>query len=583
MTEEDASTTAAAAANTVSSSKLKALARRRRILAKGKERMSIANGEVVAGSSSGSGAAADSSSSSSSPTSPLSSSSSPKADEVVTKTTTKIDSEKSTATASEEDVVSGTTSTGTTSTSSGAARLAQIRRRRYNKKKLAEAELEAKVEKNDVEKKDSPDLSKTSTSVDTVVETKDPLLDNIDKGKVGESDGKVPVSSLDDVNTSPTTDKEEGKFTTDSTDGKVVVDKKKYLGVAKMRRMKLAEQKAAAAAKSGGTNKDQSNTPVAGSSSSTPTLSLASRKTPIIFQLLTISCLFLCGFDVGMQNRPTDEMDTLVHRNFAPAQRIIGWRTKTDHDQDASDGDISSKSRKKNPGQATLISEGDERQQDIGSGEGGEEDEFGSGGQSSPVGADEISSTDGSSFDNIDPIFRVDLDEFTQGSGFLLAAARLAVRCHRLLVHLCLTLPMKTIRSVLSIPLNFLSNPPVLFLAALFIRYVGGTVLGGKTSGNDGGRPSVVDGVEGEDVGKTKGGSGGLPDIMGIGKGMVKGYVRKNFPSVVLLFSVLTEAKNDMMIVLCGMMLGLAIPASRSFTVDNSFTGAGRGETVGEL
>jgi len=287
---------------------------------------------------------------------------------------------------------------------------------------------------------------------------------------------------------------------------------------------------------------------------------------------------------VGMQNRPTDEMDTLVHRDFVPAQRILGWRTKTDHDQDVSDGDMSSNSRTNDVGQTTIIRGRDERQQDIGLGEGGEEDEFGSGGQSSPVGADEISSTDGSSaFDNIDPIFRVDLDEYTQGSGFLLAAARLAVRCHRLLVHLCFTLPMKTIRSVLSIPVHFLSNPPVLFLAALIIRYVGGTVLGGKNSGNDGGKPSAVDGVEGEDAGKTKGGSGGLPDIMGIGKGMVKGYVRKNFPSVVLLYSVLTEAKNDMMIVLCGMMLGVAIPASRSITVDHSFTGAGGGESVGEL
>ena len=50
------------------------------------------------------------------------------------------------------------------------------------------------------------------------------------------------------------------------------------------------------------------------------------------------------------------------------------------------------------------------------------------------------------------------------------------------------------------------------------------------------------------------------PDFVSMAKNFVKKFVQGNFPKVVMAFTILKDAKNDMFVVLCGLFVGLIFP-----------------------
>ena len=156
---------------------------------------------------------------------------------------------------------------------------------------------------------------------------------------------------------------------------------------------------------------------------------------------------------------------------------------------------------------------------------------------------------------NIDPVFKVDLDDLTAGDGFLMAAARMAVAGHRMLTYLFFTLPLSFLTGLFALPRRIFVNPPILFLCAVLIRYIGKHVLGGSS-------PDLDQLLEAEmnesDAMKSKEGVvEGIAntDFVSMGTNFVKNFIKSNFPMVVLVYTIFQDARLDMFVIFCGFFL----------------------------
>eukprot|EP00559_Dactyliosolen_fragilissimus_P007988 CAMPEP_0184870196 /NCGR_PEP_ID=MMETSP0580-20130426/36818_1 /TAXON_ID=1118495 /ORGANISM="Dactyliosolen fragilissimus" /LENGTH=578 /DNA_ID=CAMNT_0027372169 /DNA_START=9 /DNA_END=1745 /DNA_ORIENTATION=- len=396
-----------------------------------------------------------------------------------------------------------------TRSTSGASRLAQMRRRRYKKVSTV-----TNVTADD----DNPPMIKQTklTAEDATITIKPSSTEMSD--------------TIQNVETSTT-------------------NKKKYMGVAKMRRKMLAEQKAATQQDHQVKNDDDIQFKVKPRPIHVP-------RAPVFFQLLTVICIFLAGFDVGLQNHPSSQKIRTLHGDLSIVDNGIGIFSLFQFKASETNTIFSNKK---------TVHDSTTWDQSLGQ----DEDEFQTITKKSPRGASHPKYNDETQ-QNIDPIFRVDLDYLTSGPGFLMAVTRLAVKFHRFLTYIFLTIPMNTFKTTISLPQKVLANPPILFLCALIFRYLGKHVLGGSipdldevvnahSAGSDNATSSKPDGDNTGGV-KKRGGSSGIPDVLDLGKNLVKNYFTSTFPTLVFIYSLWKDARSDMYIILCGLFVGLVVP-----------------------
>ena len=388
----------------------------------------------------------------------------------------------------------------TKSSSTSAARIAQMRRRRY--KKAAE-EAAAKEEANAEESAADAALSEENVAKEegsNVVSTKE----------------EVPVPAPAPA---PSTDGNE------LSEG----DTKKYMGVVKMRRKKAAEKRK---------NEDSAiENDLKELEKKIPKMlkpkpvALA----PIMFQLFTVIFLFFAGFDVGIQNHAIVKQEVPhIHANLSYVEHGIGAKK------------IFGKGKSDNQNVLT----------NLGSVDFAEEDEFGDL-KSKPAGATSDIIQDA----NVDPLFGVDFDQLTAGSGIFFTIARFAVSIHRTLSYLFFLLPLSIFRSILAIPKRLFVNPPVLFLCAVIIRYVGKYVFGGNVPKLDDMIEAEVKAVETKEKPDLASNIAST-DFLSMGKNFAANYAKTNFPKVVMVFTIFKDARSDMFVVLCGLFVGLIAPAN---------------------
>mmetsp|Transcript_1655 Transcript_1655/g.3023 ORF Transcript_1655/g.3023 Transcript_1655/m.3023 type:complete len:515 (+) Transcript_1655:118-1662(+) len=350
----------------------------------------------------------------------------------------------------------------------------------------------------------------------------------VDGGKSESEEKEVSVATEDVKDAADETTAEDDRDKT-SPSG----EKKKYMGVAKMRRKLAAEKKKTEEAVIEDELKElEEKIP-----------KILHRKTvtlaPVMIQLFTIVFLFFAGFDVGIQNHAIVKQEVPhVHTNLFYVDHGIGIQKMFGQKKSSASEDILMGLKE----EVKIVDEYEE------------EDEFASG-KGKPLGA----STEGNNVkENVDPIFGVDFDKLTAGSGFFFTAARLAVSIHRTLTYIFYLWPLSVIHSILSVPRKLVGNPPVFFLCAVIIRYLGKHVLGGNIPNLDEMIEAEVkaDKVENEkpDLAST--------DFVSMGKNFISNFLKGNFPKLVMVYTIFKDARSDMFIVLCGFFVGLIAPTN---------------------
>jgi len=414
---------------------------------------------------------------------------------------------------------------------SNAARIRAARQRRYGKKSTATlgatpSTPSAKPATTSTPKTENPVTGEVSVSTSNV---------ETDPERV-ESDGqkeRVPKAATE-VTTSAAEDNPTALATAAGT-----TTKKRYVGVARMRRNMLVKKKMEENNDLGASNTANSDSAKASlssdgkSSKRTASASSASivkaglspikvQTFPIYMHMIVILLLFVAGFDVGVQQFHVD-VDVrsqvavqeygvpFVQRNPWHPLKPITTRKGSNEDLEEKISSVSSLS-----GTAFL------------------QDEF-----NEEIDEEYIPP-------NIDPIFRVDLDELTKGSGFLNQMARVPINIHRWILWIFYYGPMGLFASILSIPAAFIESPPGLFLAAIILRQIVGKGVLGATIPEDLGDDST-DGKKEKSI-----------EILSMAKNFVKNFFITTFPTVVTLYDVYLHVKADMYVVLCGVFFGLA-------------------------
>ena len=361
-----------------------------------------------------------------------------------------------------------------------AGRIRAARQRRYGKKTAVPKELSEEPGGNDDDIGENSEGNPTATP-ETVVAT--PTETKPDP----EGEFEEPVWPEDEALKSESASTGEGS-------------KKKYLGVARMRRNALKKKQGAAV--------------VGAASGSAPVVieevdiksiamnPIKSSRLPIYMHIFTIMLLFVAGLDVALQQyNPTVHVESalsmvqngfpVVHRSFGPVAAKETSRVWESHSELSATQDV--------------------------------HEEF--------DGEEKLA--------NIDPLFGVDLDELTKGPGVLTQLARGAVGAHRSILYLVYYLPWSVLQSLARIPRALLRSPPALCLVALLVRHgVGKTILGA-------GLPSIPSANE-------KG-----IDVLAMAKNFVFGFLSNNFPTAVTIYDAFTHLRSDMYVVLCGVFAGL--------------------------
>lgn len=521
----------------MTSNRQKAEARRRRILAKQKDRMSAVNG---APSLSNPRSASTSEASVSVPTE-TSDATIPPSSSAATILTSNTSSQEDTVDA--EDITAdyhstrgdneatiitlGTDGVGAkpgpkaSIVSPGSSRLAQMRRRRFKK---------------------------------TTIESKTTAIDAVASDENAQKDSTTTDSSTGQLTMdfTETGNKTEGTFATDDDeDAAETKSGKKYLGVVRMRRKMLAEQKASEPNTEDSSSKSTQHVQKSSLDKKSKLVPLA----PILLEFFTVLCLFIVGLHTGIQsgksNQPVD-ISTIISEN-------IDVNTKYDSSFSFTETGVGifslfgdSKDHKEPPNAILNLVDNDLLLE--------QDDEFTMPSDSfSPNGA-----TSSNKRSNIDPLFRIDLDEIVRGkTGIVFSAARLAIQIHRQLLYLLFTLPTVFVQNIWSFPQTLMSNPPILFLCALIIRYIGKHIFGASTPDWDILLDSEIEmGGElsnGASTGATSMVDG---DFLSMGKNFVLNFMKTTFPNLCMICTMLKDVRSDMYIILCGLLLGSVLPVT---------------------
>lgn len=271
--------------------------------------------------------------------------------------------------------------------------------------------------------------------------------------------------------------------------------KKKYLGVARMRRNALKKKKDAGDSQTSSATADVANLEAVMNP-------IKVSKLPIYMHIVTILLLFLAGLDVSLQNyHPAVHSEAtfaivqhgvpIIHRSLGPV----------------------AVSEKAAPLDQTDILPLDDTV-----------DEF---------------EEDSEKASNVDPVFGVDLDEVTQGPGIMNQLARGAVGAHRTILYFIYYLPMNLMSSFAGIPQALMRSPPALCIIALILRHVvGKAILGAR----------LPDMANANDKGI---------DVLAMAKNFVTKFLSTSFPTAIIAYDAFTHLRSDMYVVLCGVFTGL--------------------------
>jgi len=431
------------------SARARAEARRRRILESSAKRMNVVSGEV--------------------PSTPTTTDvPSPEVVEDVVQTD-EVNNEEKAATVEVEDEASKKSTTTEVSRSASSSRLAQMRRRRFKKE----------------QKKEEIETTAEETTKDDVVTKED---QNQSKAQ--------PVTN--ETKPEPVVETETSEVQTG--------EEKKYLGVARMRRKRLAEKK----------KKEESE-----ASTSSATANIVRHKSqptekvntlPIYLHLFITLILFSVGVQIGLnQHSHIVWEDGMVVNELSVKESMIFSYLPSKKEENV----IQSFSVDISP--------------DVGM-----EDEFST---------DEFSDFNAEVEENIDPIFRVDLDKFTEGPSFFNKIARIAIRCHRAIIAMIMFVP----QTLLSIPHAIVTTKcyPYFFLISAFLRQ--GSALLGAT---------IPSKTEEDDESNKK-------DILSMMIAGAKEMIGRTVPGFSVLkffYNMLQEGRDDMMVVSCGLLFGLVVP-----------------------
>jgi hypothetical protein len=141
---------------------------------------------------------------------------------------------------------------------------------------------------------------------------------------------------------------------------------------------------------------------------------------------------------------------------------------------------------------------------------------------------------------NIDPLFRIDLDEYTKGPGIISTLGRGAIRVHRFTLKVLWFTPMNYMQSILGIPQALMETPPLLCVVALILRQVvGKAILGAQ----------LTSAVPEKD---------GAFDILQMAKKFVTNFLSSSFPTAISMYDAFSHLRQDMYVILCGVFWGLA-------------------------
>eukprot|EP00533_Pseudo-nitzschia_delicatissima_P002094 CAMPEP_0116102928 /NCGR_PEP_ID=MMETSP0327-20121206/13614_1 /TAXON_ID=44447 /ORGANISM="Pseudo-nitzschia delicatissima, Strain B596" /LENGTH=508 /DNA_ID=CAMNT_0003595007 /DNA_START=20 /DNA_END=1546 /DNA_ORIENTATION=+ len=402
---------------------------------------------------------------------------------------------------------------------SNAARIRAARQRRYGKKSTSASTTSTTPATTSTPETETSAAAETTTTPSAAPEAEPEKVES-EKEKTVEA----PIE--------PAASTEE---TTASTTAAEPTTKKKYVGVARMRRKMLVKKKMEEE------NNDSGASSMAGSESSKASLatngkgktaasstsvgkaglsSMTVQTVPIYMHIMVILLLFVAGFDVGIQQFHADvDVRTqvavqefgvpILHRNpWHPLKPVTAEKDS----KETLEEKLSSST-------STSITE------DL-------EDEF------EEIDEEYVPP-------NIDPIFRVDLDEFTKGPGFLNQMARGAISIHRLICWIFFFGPMGMLSSILSIPAAIMKSPPGLFLAAVILRQVIGKGVGAAIPNN-----SADEGADGAKQNNI--------EVISMAKNFVKNFFATTFPTLVSFYDAYLHLKSDMYVVLCGVFFGLA-------------------------
>ncbi|CAJ1936802.1 unnamed protein product [Cylindrotheca closterium] len=293
--------------------------------------------------------------------------------------------------------------------------------------------------------------------------------------------------------------------------------KKKYLGVARMRRKMILKKKTENEEVKGKKEAPQESVGVDSQEKALP----KTARNSIYMHIVTILLLFVAGFDVGLNQF---HQDVRVHHQlvFKEVGIPLLHNSLSQQEENSLEMDVDIQSH------GDLANEFD--------------------------GSDEDESLNA----NIDPLFKVDLDELTKGPGFLNVLARAAVSTHRLLLRIFYFTPKNIILSLLSLPQALVKNPPTLCLLALILRQVVGKRI-------------LSAGIPGSDSEEKE---SGLDVVAMIKQGVAK-WLSSAFPNALGIYDAFSHLRSDMYIIICGVFFGLAwshtaielqIPASDSAT-----------------
>lgn len=153
----------------------------------------------------------------------------------------------------------------------------------------------------------------------------------------------------------------------------------------------------------------------------------------------------------------------------------------------------------------------------------------------------------------VDPLFQVDLDQFTKGDGLYFTLVRFAVYMHRCNLSIFYYTPRSMFQSILLFVLSLLKSPPVLCLAAIVLRQcVGKFILGANNlpRSGDAGKNNTNNNSNSPEKSKL--------DIMSTIQTFVTTAVLAKFPTLVTLYDIWTHLRADMYVILFGVFVGLA-------------------------
>ncbi len=385
--------------------------------------------------------------------------------------------------------------------SSGSSRLSQMRRRRFkSNKKLSTSNDESTAPESSEAKKSSVEQSETE-SPPVVEEKKDPPTTETESETTGEENPK------------------------------------KYMGVAKMRRKRLAERKASTDPK----NPKGSDLAV--------DLKSGHSKFAVLMQLSTIMLLFLSGWDVG-QSSVANRVESQLH-----VPSWLGGKESV-----VNQNIVDSIAADSIQVQRNNIYLQESMEEDFVYAKDEDLDEFGDH-PKKPSGATLPRKSDPN---NIDPLFGIDMDALTDGrEGLYWSIARFAIFMHRVNLYFFYELPKYFFWEI---PKRWISTPPILFLLAVIIRAVGKHVLNAHVPELEDilvkKYENTTDNKKILEVGEEKSAADTAaaldPEKMtSVATNFVKNWIQKQVPTAFMIFTILRDVRQDMYIVLCGLVLGM--------------------------